>query len=36
MKVDGGIGGMRIEDIARTARELEEVGYDGGTPSTSS
>jgi len=30
MKVDGGIGGMRIEDIARTARELEEVGYDGG------
>src|SRR4051794_16825062 len=30
MKVDGGIGGTQVSDIARMARELEEVGYDGG------
>jgi probable F420-dependent oxidoreductase len=30
MKVDGGIGGTKIEEIARMARELEDVGYDGG------
>jgi probable F420-dependent oxidoreductase len=30
MKVDGGIGGTSTADIARVARELEDVGYDGG------
>jgi probable F420-dependent oxidoreductase len=30
MKVDGGIGGVRAPDIARVAKELEDVGYDGG------
>lgn len=30
MKVDGGIPTAGVEDVARVARELEEVGYDGG------
>ena len=30
MKIDGGIPATGIDDITRTARELEEVGYDGG------
>ena len=30
MKVDGGIPSVGIEEIGRVAKELEEVGYDGG------
>ncbi len=30
MKIDGGLGGAGFEDVARAARELEAVGYDGG------
>ena len=30
MKIDGGLGGTGAEEVARVARELEEVGYDGG------
>ena len=30
MKVDGGIPSVGIDEIARVAKELEEVGYDGG------
>jgi probable F420-dependent oxidoreductase len=30
MKIDGGLGGTGFDDVARGARELEEVGYDGG------
>ena len=30
MKIDGGLGGIGAEDVARVARELEDVGYDGG------
>lgn len=30
MKIDGGIGGVAPADVARAARELEDVGYDGG------
>jgi probable F420-dependent oxidoreductase len=30
MKVDGGIPPVGIEEIARVAKELEDVGYDGG------
>ncbi len=30
MKVDGGIPPVGIEEIARVAQELEDVGYDGG------
>jgi probable F420-dependent oxidoreductase len=29
MKIDGGLMGTDLETLARTARELEEVGYDG-------
>ena len=29
MRVDGGIGGSTIADLARSARELEGLGYDG-------
>ncbi|HEV3451643.1 MAG TPA: LLM class F420-dependent oxidoreductase [Acidimicrobiia bacterium] len=30
MKVDGGLPGADPEEVARAARELEDVGYDGG------
>jgi len=30
MKVDGGIPSVGVDEIARVARELEDVGYDGG------
>jgi len=30
MKVDGGIPSVGIDEIARVAKELEDVGYDGG------
>jgi probable F420-dependent oxidoreductase len=30
MKVDGGIPAVGIDEVMRVARELEEVGYDGG------
>ncbi len=30
MKVDGGIPAAGIDEVVRVAKELEEVGYDGG------
>src|SRR5260370_29690730 len=30
MKIGGGLGGTGAEEVARVARELEDVGYDGG------
>src|SRR5258708_29855781 len=30
MKIAGGLGGTGAQEVARVARELEDVGYDGG------